>query len=287
MTSFIRLFRFALYLCNVFTINMESFKGKVVWITGASSGIGEALVHAFANLGAKVILTARREQELLRVRNEAKLTESDSLILPMDLYHTEDISQPMEKIKAKFGTIDILVCNAGVVQRFAVNDSPVAIDRQIMELNFFANTTLTKAVLPIMLGKKSGHIVVISSVLGKVALPKRSMYAASKHALHGFYDALRSEVYRDNIGVTIICPGYVKTNISVNALDASGKKYGKMDEGQENGISPGKCAKGIIRAISKNKDEVFIGGKEIRVILLKRFFPGLLNYILKRRSFPS
>jgi short-subunit dehydrogenase len=265
---------------------MESFSGKVVWITGASSGIGEALVHEFARLGSKIILTARREPELQRVAKEAGLTNENSLILPIDLYHTEDIAQSVEKIMQKFGTIDILVCNAGVVQRFAVKDSPIAVDRQIMELNFFANTAVTKSVLPIMLEKKSGHIVVISSVLGKVALPNRSMYAASKHALHGFYDALRGEVFRDNIGVTIICPGYVKTNISINALNASGKQYGKMDMGQENGISPEKCAKGIIRAVQNNKDEVFIGGKEIRVLLLKRFFPGLLNYIMKRRKFP-
>jgi short-subunit dehydrogenase len=266
---------------------METFKGKVVWITGASSGIGEALVHAFANLGSNVILTARREQELQRVKQEAKLTDENSFILPLDLYHTENIAKSVEQIRQKFGTIDILVCNAGVVQRFAVKDSTMELDRQIMELNFFATTALTKSVLPIMLEKKSGHIVVISSVLGKVALPKRSMYAASKHALHGFFDALRGEVFRDNIGVTIICPGYVKTNISINALEANGQRYGKMDKGQENGISPERCANGIIRAIRKNKDEVFIGRKEYRVILLKRFFPGLLNYIMKRKNFPS
>ncbi len=265
---------------------MESFSGKVVWITGASSGIGEALVHAFAQLGAKIVLTARREQELKRVQQEAGLKEENSFILPLDLYHTEHIADSVELIKKRFGTIDVLVCNAGVVQRFAVKDSTIVVDRQIMELNFFAVTALTKSVLPTMLEKKSGHIVVISSVMGKVAIPNRSMYAASKHALHGFFDALRAEVFRDNIGVTVVCPGYVRTNISINAVNADGKKYGKMDEGQQHGMAPEKCANGIINAVRKNKDEVFIGGKELRVILLKRFFPGLLNYILKRRKFP-
>jgi short-subunit dehydrogenase len=265
---------------------MESFSGKIVWITGASSGIGEALVHAFANLGATIILTARREQELKRVQQEAKLNDENSFILPLDLYHTEHIADSVEQIKKKFGTIDILVCNAGVVQRFAVKDSTIEVDRQIMELNFFAVTALTKSVLPIMLEKKSGHIVVISSVMGKVAIPNRSMYAASKHALHGFFDALRAEVFRDNIGVTVVCPGYVKTNISIHAINADGNQYGKMDKGQEHGMPPEKCANGIINAVRKNKDEVFIGGKEIRVILLKRFFPGLLNYVLKRKKFP-
>ncbi len=218
----------------------QSFSGKVVWVTGASSGIGEALVQAFANLDSKIVLTARREEELKRVQHQNELTDANSLILPMDLYHTENIAQSVEKIKEKFGTIDILICNAGVVQRFAVKDSPLEVDRQIMELNFFAAIALTKNVLPILLEKKSGHIVAISSVLGKISLPNRSMYAASKHALHGFFDSLRAEVFRNNIGVTVVCPGYVKTNVSVNALNADGKKYGKMDVGQENGITPQK-----------------------------------------------
>lgn len=261
---------------------MKSFSGKVVWITGASSGIGEALVHAFAKEGSKIILTARREEELQRVKKEAGLSDANSMILPLDLYHTENIAQSIEKIKATFGTIDVLVCNAGVVQRFAVNESTIELDRQIMELNFFAVTTITKNVLPIMLEKKSGHIVVISSVMGKISLPNRSMYAASKHALHGFFDALRIEVFRDNIGVTVVCPGYVRTNISLNALNADGKKYGKMDAGQENGISPEKCANGIINAVKKNKDELYIGGKELLAITFKRLFPGLFLYIVKR-----
>jgi short-subunit dehydrogenase len=266
--------------------NMETFSGKVVWITGASSGIGEALVHAFAKLGSKVILTARRELELQRVKKEAGLSDENSWILPLDLYHTEDIAKSVEQIKQRFGTIDVLVCNAGVVQRFPVKDSPIEVDRQIMELNFFAVTAITKAVLPVMLAKKSGHIVVISSVMGKLSLPNRSMYAASKHALHGFFNALRAEVFPDNIGVTVVCPGYVRTNISLNALNADGKQYGKMDKGQEHGMPPEKCADGIINAVRKNKDEVFIGGKEIMPILLNRFLPGVFRYIIKRKKFP-
>lgn len=261
---------------------MQSLSGKVVWITGASSGIGEALVHAFAKLGSIIILTARREEELKKVQSEARLTNENSLILPLDLYHTEGIAGSIEKIIQKFGTIDILVCNAGVVQRFGVNESTIEVDRQIMELNFFAVITLTKNVLPIMLEKKSGHIVVISSVMGKISLPNRSMYAASKHSLHGFFDALRIEVFRKNIGVTVVCPGYVKTNISINALNAEGKKYGKMDKGQENGITPEKCANAIISGIKRNKDEVYVGGIELLAITFKRLFPRLFLYIVKR-----
>ncbi len=260
----------------------QSFSGKVVWVTGASSGIGEAVAKAFAAQGANVILSARREQELIRVKNEAGMTDKNCLVLPLDLYHTENLAQSVEKIKQKFGTIDILVCNAGISHRFTVNESSMQVNRQIMELNFFSVIALTKSVLPLMIEKKSGNIVVISSVMGKISLPGRSMYAASKHALHGFFDALRGEVYTDNINVTVVLPGYIKTNVSVNAVKAKGEVYGKMDEEQEKGMSPEKCANGILKAVAKGKDEVFIGGKEIIAILVNRFFPQLFRSLAKQ-----
>jgi short-subunit dehydrogenase len=240
------------------------------------------LAKVFAAQGAKIVLSARREQELMRVKNEAGLKDENSLILPLDLYNTDDISKSVEKIKLKFRTIDILVCNAGISHRFNVNESTMEVNRQIMELNFFSVIALTKSVLPLMLEKKSGNIVAISSVMGKISLPGRSMYAASKHALHGFFDALRGEVYKDNINVTVVCPGFIKTNVSVNAVKAKGEVYGIMDEEQAKGMSPEKCAAGILKAVSKGKDEVFIGGKEIRVILLNRFFPGLFRKLVRR-----
>lgn len=261
---------------------MQSISGKTVWITGASSGIGEALVKEFAAKGCRIVLTARREQELLRVQKEAGLSDATSFILPLDLYHTENIAQSVEKIKQKFGSIDILVCNAGIAQRFSVNESTMEINRQIMELNFFSVIALVKSVLPCMLEKKSGRIVVISSVMGKISMPGSSMYAASKHALHGFFDALRVEVYRDNIGVTMICPGYIKTNVSINAVTAKGDAHGKMDKGQERGMLPEKCAKGIVKAVEKGKDEFYIGGKEMLAITFSRLFPGLFLSVVKR-----
>jgi short-subunit dehydrogenase len=263
----------------------QSFSGKVVWITGASSGIGEALVHEFANMGSKVILSARREEELKRVQKEAKLNDTNSMVLTLDLYKHDTIGAAVEKIKAKFGAVDVVVCNAGVAQRSFVIDSKLEVDKQIMELNFFGVTALTKAVLPDMIARKSGNIVVISSVMGKIGIPFRAMYCASKHALHGFFDALRGEVYKYNIQVTIICPGYVKTNVSLNAVTSDGHLYGKMDAAQEKGITPEKCAKGIINAVSKGKEEVFIGGAEVIAPQFKRFFPGLFSAIIKRRDF--
>jgi len=260
----------------------QSFSGKVVWITGASSGIGEALVKAFAAQGAKVVLSARREQELIRVKKEAGLTDENCLILPLDLYHTEGIAQSTEKVKQKFGTIDILICNAGISNRFTVNESTMEVNRQIMELNFFSVIALTKGVLPIMLEKKWGNIVVISSVMGKISLPGRSMYAASKHALHGFFDALRGEVYNDNVQVTVVCPGFIRTNVSVNAVKAKGGVYGIMDEEQAKGMSPEKCAAQIMKGVAKGKDELYIGGREMLAITISRLFPGLFRRIAKR-----
>ena len=263
----------------------NSFSNKVVWVTGASSGIGEALVKAFAKEGASVILTARREEELLRVKKEAGLNDQNSFILPLDLYKIDDIDGAIVKIKEKFSSIDILICNAGIAQRSLVKDSLLQVDRQIMELNFFAVIALTKKVLPIMLSKKSGNIVVISSVMGKMGIPFRAMYCASKHALHGFFEALRGEVFRDNIKVNIICPGYVKTNVSINAVTSEGQAHGKMDKGQEKGIEPEKCAAGILKAIRNNKEEVYIGGTETIAPRLKVLLPGLFSAIIKRVEF--
>lgn len=263
----------------------NSFLGKVIWVTGASSGIGEALVKAFAKEGAKIVLSARREDELQRVKKEAGISDADSLVLPLDLYKIGDIDGALAKVKEKFSSVDILICNAGIAQRSLVKDSLLEVDRQIMELNFFSVIALTKKVLPGMLEKKSGNIVVISSVMGKMGIPFRSMYCASKHALHGFFEALRGEVFKSNIKVNIICPGYVKTNVSVNAVTSEGKAHGKMDKGQEKGITPEKCAAGILRAIKNDKEQVYIGGSETLAPKLKAVFPGLFSAIIKRVEF--
>jgi len=262
-----------------------SFSGKVVWITGASSGIGEALVHSLSNYGAKIILSARREDELRRVQQQSKLKDSDSLVLPIDLYNPAAIETAYKKAVEKFGQIDILICNAGVAQRSTVMNSDPKVERQIMELNYFAVTELTRLVLPSMISHKQGNIVVISSVMGKMGMPGRATYCASKHALHGYYEALRAEVFKDNVKVHVICPGYVKTNVSINAVTADGSAHGKMDAGQEKGITPEKCARGIINAIAKGKDEVYIGGMEILAPRVKTIFPGLISYFVKRTEF--
>jgi dehydrogenase/reductase SDR family protein 7B len=264
---------------------MRNFAGKVVWVTGASAGIGEALVKAFAKEGAIIILTARREEELKRVQKEAGLTDSNSLVLPMDLSQIETIPAGVEKAKQKFPNIDILVCNAGVSQRSLIKDTKLEVDRKIMELNYFSNVALAKAVLPGMIARKEGRFVVISSVMGKMSVPLRSSYAASKHALHGFFDGLRIEEFKDNIKVTIICPGYVKTSVSINALNGDGTKHGVMEEGQAKGMSPEKLAARIVTVVKRNREEVYVGGTEILPHQVKRFFPRVFSAIIKRLEF--
>jgi len=261
------------------------YSGKVIWVTGASAGIGEAMVKAFAKKGAVVVLTARREEELKRVQKEAGLNDSNSLILPLDLYHTEGIKPAAEKIKQKFSHIDILVCNAGVSQRSLVKDTSIEVDRKLMDLNYFSAVALTKAVLPDMIDRQQGNFIVISSVMGKMSIPLRSAYCASKHALHGFFDALRSEVFKDKIKVTVICPGYVKTDVSVNAITGDGSSHGKMEEGQAKGISPERCARRILQVVKRNREEVYIGGKEILTPQVKRYFPRFFSAVIKRMKF--
>ncbi|MGZ4035760.1 MAG: SDR family oxidoreductase, partial [Bacteroidia bacterium] len=204
---------------------MSIYKNKIVWITGASSGIGEALAHAFAAEGAKLILSARRNDELVRVKNSLKLNDADVLILPLDLSDTSHVNELTKQVISKFGRIDILVNNGGMSQRSLAKDTSLENDRKLMEINFFGTVALTKSVLPFMLKQKSGHIIAMSSISGKFGFYLRSAYSASKHALHGFFESLRMEIYNDNIKVMIICPGRIKTNISINALTSDGSRH--------------------------------------------------------------
>lgn len=254
---------------------MSFFADKVVWITGASSGLGEAMAKQFASEKSKLVLSARRESELQRVKNECArfIPAENILILPLDVTELSGIDAEVQKIIRMFGRIDILVNNAGVSQRSNIVDTPVAVERKIMEINFFGTITVTKAVLPVMRKQKSGNIVVISSLMGKFGYYRRSSYCASKHALHGYFEALRMEEMHHNIQVHMICPGFIRTNVSVNAITESGNSFSQMDEGQQKGMLPEKCARKILRAVRNGRMEVFIGGYEMNTILLKRVMP--------------
>ena len=264
-----------------------NFKNKIVWITGASSGIGEALAVAFAREGAKLVLSARRGEELERVKKQLQLPDDQVLILPMDVTDFANAPVVVQKVIQHFGRIDYFIHNAGVSQRSYVQDTDFEVYRRLMDVNFFSTVALTKAVLPLMKTQKSGHFVVISSVAGKVGTIMRSGYNASKHALHGFYDSLRAEVYDDNIQVTLVCPGYINTTISLSALNEKGESYGKMDQAQATGIAVEICAQRILKAVQVGKKEIVIGGlTETLAVYLKRFWPNLL-YNMVRKSVPK
>jgi dehydrogenase/reductase SDR family member 7B len=260
---------------------MSQFTNQVVWITGASSGIGEALAYAFAKQGAKLVLSARRESELERVKNACTGAKS-VMILPLDLASGNDFKAETEQVLQAFGQIDILVNNGGISQRGLAKDTLMDVDRRIMEVNFFGAIALTKAVLPTFLQQKKGQIVVISSIVGKIGVPLRTAYSASKHALHGWFDALRAETWQANLKVLLACPGYVQTQVSVNALSGDGSKHNKMDETTSQGLTADYTADQILKAIQKGKAEVIISGSRERLgIFLKRFFPARLRKMLQ------
>lgn len=262
---------------------MGNFTDKVVWITGASSGIGEALAKEFAKEGAKLVLSARRESELERVKHETRLQDEFVLVLPMDMLDIAQFPEKVQTVLDHFGHIDIVIQNAGISQRSFVKDTDFHVYRDIMEIDFFSIVAHTKAVLPYMLTQKSGHFVAISSVAGKVGTPLRSGYCAAKHALIGFMDSLRAESYKENIQVTVICPGYINTPISVSALNAKGEKHAKLDKNQTKGMPAETCARQIIAAVSAGKKEAYVGGwYEGLALYLKRFMPGMLYNMVRK-----
>ncbi|REE02073.1 SDR family oxidoreductase [Marinoscillum furvescens] len=263
---------------------MTKISNNVVMITGASSGIGEALAYELAAKGARLILSARRKEELERVKGNCA-NQENIRILSLDLSDSFAIGQKAKEAESLFGQVDILINCGGISQRDKVINTQLEVDRKIMEVNYFGTIALTKALLPGMVNRKFGHQVVITSATGIISTPLRSSYAASKHALHGFYDALRAEHHDDGLRVSIILPGYVRTQISLNALMGDGSQQNKMDDAQDQGLSPEACAKKIIQAIEKNKEEVYIGGvKEVAGIYLKRFLPRLFSKVIRKAA---
>ncbi len=262
---------------------MASLANKVVWITGASSGIGEALAYALAAKGAKLILSARRKEELDRVKgNCISKAQPDIRVLPLDLEKPLTLKLSTEAAIQIFGHIDILINNGGIGQRSLVVETPVEVDRRIMEINYFGPIALTKNLLPHFIKRKQGHFVNISSLTGKFGTPYRSGYAASKHALHGLFDAVRAEHYKDNVKITMVCPGFIHTALTLSALTANGTPLQKMDRAQYEGKTAAWCAQKIISSIERNKQEVYVGGREVLGVYIKRFFPAFFSRMIRK-----
>ncbi|MDR0661389.1 MAG: SDR family NAD(P)-dependent oxidoreductase [Prevotellaceae bacterium] len=257
------------------------FKDKIVWITGASSGIGEATAFAFIEQGATVIASSSSAEKLEISKAKAPKPEQFNTV-PLDLGQADTIESIVKQTLEQFGRVDILINNAGISQRSLVLDTPITNDRKVMEIDYFGTIILTKAILPQMIRQGGGHILCTSSIVGVFGFPLRSAYSAAKHALHGFFESLRLEYYKQNIKVGIIIGGRINTAISMNAITSDGSAYGKLDDGQKNGINSEKAARQILRGIRKNKREIRVGGKELLMVTLKRRFPRLHFFMAKR-----
>jgi short-subunit dehydrogenase len=253
--------------------------GKVVWITGASSGIGEGLAYELAKKDCKLILSARNIVELERVKANCNATTE---ILPFDLSDFDSAKENVAKAISLFGKMDVLINNGGVSQRSLIAETDFSVDKKLIEIDYLAIVALTKALLPHFIQNQSGHFVAVTSLMGKFGSPYRSGYCGAKHAVHGFYDVLRMEHQKDGINVTLICPGFIQTNVAKNALTADGSKQTTDDEATQNGLPVSVFAKRMIRAIEKQKFEAYIGRKEILGVYLKRFFPKFLHYFVLR-----
>lgn len=258
------------------------YNDKVIWITGASSGIGEALAYSLNKNGARLILSARRVDELERVKKNCGGDPESIAVLPLDLGDSQSIPVIADEAQKLFGRIDILFNNGGISQRALALEAEMDSVRKLMEVNFFGTIALTKEVVPKMVENGHGHVVVTSSVMGKIGTKYRSAYAASKHALHGWFDCLRQEVLDSGVHVTLVCPGYVKTEITKNALTADGSSLNEMGDAHKNAMSTQQFVDKLLPKVSAGKEEIYIGGKEIMAVYLKRLSPKLLNKVLMK-----
>ncbi|TVP57545.1 MAG: SDR family oxidoreductase [Halomonadaceae bacterium] len=264
------------------------FNNQVVWITGASSGIGEALALNMAARNAKLVLSARRQGELERVKAAcvaAGAAPENVLVLPLDVTDSDRLTPATDTVLATFGQIDLLINNAGLSQRSLCKDTDMSVYRQLMEVDVLGQIALTKAVLPHMLKRRQGHLAVTASVAGKIGVSQRTGYCAAKHAVMGFFDALRSEVENEGLRVSTITPGFIRTDIARNALSADGTPFGEEDKDIAGGMDVTECAQVIVSGLAKGKPEIAVGkGKEMHALWLKRLSPALVFRMVRGRG---
>lgn len=262
---------------------MASINNKTVWITGASSGIGEALSYELNKKGCKLILSSRKTEALERVKNSCQYPDAVK-ILPLDITQYDLMPSKAKEAIAAFGSVDVLINNAGISQRSYIIDTDFDVYKKLVDINYLGTVALTKAILPYFTEQQHGHFATVTSLMGKFGSPIRSGYCGSKHALHGFFDVLRMEHEKDGIDVTLVAPGFVQTNIAKNALVGDGSARGHEDVDNANGLTTTDFARKMIKAIEKEKFEAYMGGKEVLGIYLKRFFPKLLHRIVLRNT---
>ena len=258
-----------------------TFNNKVVWITGASSGIGKHLALALSNYDCKLILSSRRSNALEDVKQLCE-TPENVFVLPLDLADTTTMNNVAKIANDAFGRIDILINNGGISQRSPIIETTIEVDRKLMEVDYLGTVALSKAVLPYFIEQQGGYYVVVSSLMGKFSSAYRSAYCGAKHALHGFFDALRLEHDKDNIKVTMICPVFVNTDVVRNALTGDGSKQGYQDEMTANGLDVDVFVGKMIKAIQKEKYEAYIGKFEAFGVYVKRLSPRLIHWLVSR-----
>lgn len=296
-----------LYLCCIFTSDgdillmlyekfgrtPDVFKGRVVWITGASGGIGECLAIALAKRGAKLILSARREKELERVKerciNESSLKNTDILVLVMDANKFDTHKECVEKALQHFQRIEVLINNTGVSQRAEVHSASLETDQFVLSTNLIGSISITKCVLPHLVKQQNGHIINISSVAGKMSNPCSATYSASKFGMMGYFDTLRTEVHHLHIGVTNVCPGPVISNIAENAIqDQFGREPVKNYDGRAerawNMLQTGeRCAELTLIGAANGLTEVWISRPPILILVyMSQYMPTCYRYISQR-----
>ena len=236
-------------------------------------------LHAAA-AGAKVVISARRRTALDAVRAESA-HPNNVAIVTLDQDDLEQSAVAARQALAVYGGLDVVILNGGVSQRSLAIETDLAVDTRLMTVNFLANVAITKAILPALIAQPRAKIGVVSSLVGVVGSPYRTGYAASKHALHGFFDSLRAEI-PETVSITMVCPGFVKTNVSVNALTGNGRALGTMDRAQARGLDVEPTAARALAALDAGKREVYIAGPEGKAVWLQRFAPGLLARMLRR-----
>lgn len=263
-------------------IRQDSMRDPVVWITGASSGIGEALAKQFAAQGAQVVLSARRAEQLERVQAQL-LHPEKHLIVPLDVTDYAGLADAYAQVLTQTGRVDCLINNAGVSQRALICDTTDETDRKLMEIDYFAPVALTRLVLPQLLKQGSGHVIFISSVAGLLGTQYRASYAAAKGAIHLWANSLRAELADQGLRVSVIFPGFVKTNVSVAALTGGGTALGSMDEAQANAMTADAFAKQAVEALQAGRDYIVIGGlKEKAGVWLSRLAPTLMYKMIRK-----
>ena len=261
---------------------MEALEGKVVWITGASSGLGKALAAECALQGAQVILSARRLEELENVRVSI-LNPDRHISVAMDITDEAQVRHAYEQVLKEKGRIDWLINNAGLSQRALITETTMQTERAIMEIDYFSQVFLTKLVLPTFLAQKSGRIAYVSSIAGLLGTHYRASYSAAKAAIHMWANSLRAEVAQEGVNVSVIFPGFVKTNVSFNALNGAGKPQAHQDEAIENGLDANEFAQQTVEALQKGEEFIVVGGRKEKLgVLVSRISPKILYKMIRK-----